>query len=85
MDDYINSDKIDVINTLTTNLKSEISFEKNNSIPICYYQVFEINSIDKDNINNINQDTMVLWQEIICRSGYLLTKKININDISNCF
>lgn len=54
INNYINSNKIDIITILTRNLRFEIFSNKDNSIFICYYQVFKINSLDKDNIKNIN-------------------------------
>lgn len=60
MNNYTNSDKIDIITILMTNLRSEIFFNKDNSILIQCYHIFKINSSDKNNINNINQDIMIL-------------------------
>ena len=54
VDDYTNSSKIDVITTLMTNLKYEISTNKDNSMPIYHCQVARINGQDKDNINNVS-------------------------------
>lgn len=56
----INNSKIHIIIILITNLKFEISSNKDNSISIHCYQVFKINSLNKDNINNINKYTIIL-------------------------
>lgn len=56
MEDYTNSSKIDVIMILTMNLRAEISTNKEDSIPVCCCQVAEIDSPDKSNIININED-----------------------------
>lgn len=61
IDNYTNSSKIDIIIILTTNLKSKISINKDNSISIHCYQVAEIYSLDIDNINNVSQDIVTLW------------------------
>lgn len=58
VDNYTYNDKINIITILTTNLRSEIYFNKNNFILICHCQVFKINDPDKNNINNVNQDTV---------------------------
>ena len=60
MENYINSSKIDVIMTLTTNLRAEISTNKKDFIPIHHCQVAEINGPDKGNINDISEDIVAL-------------------------
>lgn len=60
MNNYINNSKINIIKILITNLRSKISFDKNNSILIYRCQIFEINGPNKANINNVTQDTIAL-------------------------
>lgn len=59
MDNYTNSSKIDVITTLMTNLRFEISSNKNNFILIYHCQITKINGPDKDNIDNVSQDIVI--------------------------
>lgn len=54
INNYTNSSKIIVIIILITNLRSEISSNKDDFIPICRCQVSEFNSPHKDNINNVS-------------------------------
>lgn len=76
IDNYTNNSKIDIITILITNLWSEISTNKDNSIPIYYCQVTEIDSSDKDNIDNVSQNTVTSWQEIIRGGEYPPSKRI---------
>lgn len=66
-------------------MRSEISIIKDNSIPICHCQVAKIDSLDKEDINNVSQDTVALWQKIIRWGEYLPSERINTSDISNIF
>ena len=83
IENYINSSRINIIIILTTYLKPEISTNKKDSIPVRHYQVAEIDRPDKSNINNISENNVVLWQEIIHWSGYLIDKEVNTGDIDN--
>lgn len=58
MDEYTNSNKINIIIILMINLRFVISSNKNNSISIRRCQVFEIDGLDKDDINNMGQNIM---------------------------
>lgn len=54
VDNDINSSKINIIIILITNLKFEISSNKDNFIPIYYYKVAKINNQNKNHIKKIN-------------------------------
>lgn len=62
IEDYTNSSKIDVITTLTTKLKAEISTNKEDFIPIRRCQVAEIDSPGKGDINNISEDIVASFK-----------------------
>lgn len=50
---------------VTTNLRSEIFSDKDDSILICHCQVVEINSLNKDNMDNISKNIILSWQNIV--------------------
>lgn len=60
INNYTNKNKINIITILIINLKSKIFSNKDNFIPIHYYQISKINDLDKENINNINSNTVAL-------------------------
>lgn len=60
MRNYTYNSKINIITIFTTNLRVEISTNKEDFISIYYYKVAKINNLGKKNINNINKDIIVL-------------------------
>lgn len=83
MEDYTNSSKIDVISILTTNLRAEISTNKEDSILIYHCQVDKIDGPNEGNINNMSEDTVALWQEMIRQGGHLADKRVNASNIND--
>lgn len=83
VENYTNSDKIKVIVLLIINLKSENTNYIEDFLLIHYCQVAEFDYPNIGNINNINKDIMLLWQDIIHWSGQLLEEKIDTNCIQD--
>lgn len=83
MEDYTNSSKIDVITTLITNLKADISINKKDSIPVYSCQVAKMDGLDKGNINNIIEDIVASKQKTTRRGGYLVDERVNAGDIND--
>lgn len=52
-------------------------------MPKRHYQIVKIDGLNKNNINNVNQNIIILQQEIIYKSRHLLNEKVNINNIDN--
>lgn len=83
VDNYINSQKINIITILITNLRSEIFTYKENPILIHCSQIAKIDDLDKDNINNISQNIIALQKKITHRSRCPPSQKENIDNIGN--
>ena len=60
VEDYINNKQINIIIIFITNLNVEISIDKKDSISIYHYQFTKLGGLNKDNINNINKDIIIL-------------------------
>lgn len=80
-ENYTNHSKINIITTLTTNLRAEISTNKEDFIPVHLYQVAKIDGLNKSDINNISEDIMALRQKMIRWGGHLADERINTVDI----
>ena len=52
-------------------------------MPIRYCQIAKIYNPDKDNMDNVNQDSMASWQVIIRKGGPPSSESVKANDIGN--
>lgn len=83
VEDYINSNEINVIISLIMNLGIENANYIEDFLLIHFCQVAEFDCPDIGNINNINENIVSLQQDIICQSSQLSEKKMDTDYTQN--
>lgn len=58
---YINISKVNIIISIIKNLKAENTNYTKDFLFIYYYQIVKYDYLDKNNIENIKQNIIVLW------------------------
>ena len=81
IDNFTKCSNINLITSLIMNIKTEFAIHNEKSLLICGCQVAKIDSTDISDVNNINEDFVSLWQEIICRNGQLAEEDVDIDYI----
>lgn len=83
VEDYTNSSQINVITSLILNPGVENANHMEESLLIRRYQVVQVDCPDIGDINNIDEDIVSSWQELIRRSGKLPEEEVDIDHIQD--
>lgn len=80
LDDYIISNKTDLITSIITNLGINIANYFKKSIVICLYQVLKVDQPDENDIQEISKETIQNWKRMINKGGKLPETNVNVID-----
>ena len=83
IDDFTKCNNIKLITSLIMNIRAESATHIEESLLICCCQVAEIDCLDISNVDNVSEDIVLLWQEIIRRGNQLVKEDIDIDYVQD--